>query len=515
MKLRHIFIIAFVSLLAACGEVESNTEECDEVAQQISVVEVDAEENDESKESDESVTWPLYVPSYVINLEIFPDERTVNGVANVSFMNTSNYALDRVFFNLPFNAFAEDFPYTAWLPGFESRIFQHGQNFGHFNVTLATTSLNPAEFDIHGTLLTIHLEEQLPPGVAVEVGLIFDAYIPHISHRTGGNEYAMWFGNFLPTLPVFSSGHWHIYPHHPIGNPIFTTISNFEVNITAPAEYTIVSTGTAIRGEGDIRPTTSIIADHVRDFAFAVLSSSYNSQRILLDAGLEIAVYYHKCCGNEAALNALLSIAIDAFDYFENRVGIYPYQSFNIVETELFIRDSIRYPGIVFVDSRLLHTPAVHDSIVRDIGYQWFYNVVGNNPVTETWLSHGLVAFLQLGFTMDEDEIVAHAQTLHQNLDRALIFMEFPELFRDLGHYTSWMDYRNIQHSRGKLLFYALWQEMGDEAFNLFVRTYYQRYAFGTATTEGLIAIAEEIHEESLTDFFDAWINSPALPPIN
>lgn len=512
LKFRYILAIAFALLFAACGDENVPQEDKEGGLQQIPVVEIDIYEDYIPDEEDYHTTTSSSISDYTINLEIFPEERTVSGVASISFKNTSNHALDEVFLTVPFNAFAEGFPYPPFLSTQEGRIFRHGREYGGIDITLATINLNPVDFTLDGTLLTIHLEEHLPPDASIEMGIIFEAQIPRISHRTGGNDYAMWFGNFLPKLPVLAVGNWHIYPYYPVGNPFFSAISNYNVNITAPMEYTIVSTGFGVRNEGETNAVTSVTVNQVRDFAFAALSQEYNSRGILTETGIEITIYFQGNWNDDTTLDAILETARAAFDYFESRVGTYPYQTFDIVQTDLFVQDAIKYPGIMFVDGRHLRTQAVHNSITRDIGHQWFYNVVGNNPVTEPWLAHGLVAFLQMGLTMDEDAVALHMHNLHRYLQGIINNMEHPELFRTLSHYSSWMDFYNIQFSRGKLLFYNLWQKLGEDGFDQFIRTYYGRYAFSIATTRGLIAAAEEIYGESLTDFFDAWISSPLLP---
>jgi len=514
MKLRHFLIITFVLIFAACGYTPQ-VNYTEETPSQIPIVEIDDAEEYIPDEKDNNAVTVLAIPDYTVNLEIFPDERIVNGVAAISFQNTSNYELDRVYLTMPLNAFAEGFLYPPFLPVLEGRIFQHGHEFGSIDITLATINLNPSKFMLDGTLLTIYLNENLPPEASIEIGLIFEAHIPRISHRTGGNDYAMWFGNFLPQLAVLTADDWHIYPYYPVGNPFFTTMSNYNVNITAPMEYTVVSTGFGVRNEGETNAVTSITIDQVRDFAFVLLSPAYDSRGILTETGVDITIHFRGNWDDDDVIDAILDTAHAAFNFFESRVGTHPYQSFGIVETELFIQDTMRYPGIMFVDARHIRTPAVHGSVVRDIGHQWFYNVVGNNPVTEPWLAYGLVSYLQLGVTLDKDAIATHMRGLHQSLQVAVEYMEYPELFRNLGYYTSWADFHRIQFSRGKLLFYGLAQRLGEEGFDQFVRTYYGRYAFSIATVQGLITVAEEIYGDSLEDFFNAWINSPTLPDID
>jgi hypothetical protein len=376
LKLKHILLIAFVLIFAACSNGDASLiYENENGLLQIPIVEIEVDEYYDLSDVDnpDSITpAALAIPDYAINLEIFPQERTVSGVAAISFQNTSTYALDKVFLNLPLNAFAEDYLYPPFLPTQEGRIFQHGYEFGGIEIDLVTINLNPAEFAMDGTVLAIQMEENLPPGAPVEIGLVFEAHVPRLSHRTGGNDYAMWFGNFLPQLPVLSEDNWHIYPYYPVGNPFFSAISNYRVNITAPTEYTVVSTGFEVRSEGETHTVTSISVDQERDFAFVLLSPDYDSRGILTEAGVDITIYFRGNWEDDAAIDDILNTARVAFDFFESRVGTYPYQSFDIIETELFIQGTIKYPGIMFVDSRHMRTPAVHNSITRDIGHQWF-----------------------------------------------------------------------------------------------------------------------------------------------
>ena len=55
---------------------------------------------------------------------------------------------------------------------------------------------------------------------------------------------------------------------------------------------------------------------------------------------------------------------------------------------------------------------------------------------------------------------------------------------------------------------------VGDETFFEILRTYSDQYAYDVATTDDFIALAEEISEQDLTAFFDAWLYQPELPPI-
>jgi aminopeptidase N len=67
---------------------------------------------------------------------------------------------------------------------------------------------------------------------------------------------------------------------------------------------------------------------------------------------------------------------------------------------------------------------------------------------------------------------------------------------------------------RGALVLHALRAQVGDAAFFDILATYYDRHAYGNATTADFVAVAEEVSGEDLGAFFDAWLADPVLPDI-
>ena len=87
---------------------------------------------------------------------------------------------------------------------------------------------------------------------------------------------------------------------------------------------------------------------------------------------------------------------------------------------------------------------------------------------------------------------------------------------RGLGTYTSRQNYAYAQGRKAMVMLYALCRRMGAENFWRLINQYYDEFAFGIATTEDFIRIAEDIYGESLHAFFYEWMETgtvPALPP--
>jgi aminopeptidase N len=66
--------------------------------------------------------------------------------------------------------------------------------------------------------------------------------------------------------------------------------------------------------------------------------------------------------------------------------------------------------------------------------------------------------------------------------------------------------YGSIVYGRGPLFFEALRDEMGHEAFDAFLRDYYQSHRWGIATTESLRALAEQHCGCDLEALFEDWV---------
>jgi len=497
-------ILAFVlSLFVACGGDDGNEQYPPHTTNQT--------------ESPTIPTLPIqHIPNYIITLNIEPAHRHISGVLHVDFINTSHSYVDNVYFNIPLNSFNSNAQFIPFFEPFEDRIFRHGINsqhsVGYVSITAASANLMPIDFSISENILSLHLPESLPPSTGIDIGLIFEAQIPLISHRTGANANGMWLGNFLPVLSVLSVNGWHNYPYFPAGSPFFTQTSNFVVNITTPLNYSVASSGIATTTSSEFN-LTLVEAHRVRDFAFVVMSENYNTARTTSHEGINIAFHWSSA-STEINYAEILSTASRALSYFGRMIGPSPYNNLEIVEVNHFMIGTQAYPGIIFVDSQLLRSRAVHNSLARDIAHQWFYNVVGNNPVQDAWLLYGLATFLAFDFLMEPSYVSAYIRHLHENLSNTIQGITYNALSTNLGQFDSWSDFYNIQYIRGTVFFYALQQQMGATTFDRFLRAYYERFAFGIATTADMMAVAEEISNMDLQDFFYDWALSYALPPL-
>ena len=69
-------------------------------------------------------------------------------------------------------------------------------------------------------------------------------------------------------------------------------------------------------------------------------------------------------------------------------------------------------------------------------------------------------------------------------------------------------------YQRGGLTLHALRRTVGDEAFFEILQTWSADFRHANVTTDGFIALAEEISGEQLDDLFEAWLEDDQIPAL-
>jgi len=436
---------------------------------------------------------------YTITLEYWPENRHIRGFQRVQYTNRTPVPLSRINFNLFFNAFSGD-----QGAGYEiSNIFVNG---------------TVSRFSLSDTRLTVFLPFLLLQGREVSVDIHFVSCIPETAGRTGANEYAAWFGNFVPLLAVFDREElqWRGDPVFPVGTPFFSRVANFTVRVTTPHGYRVVGTGDASIGEAGDRNVTAFSAMRVRDFAFA-LSENYSETTRISEAGVHITTFLlydmDKTLRDES-----INMVLESLDYFSEIIGPYPYKALKIAETGYGNGIAV-YPMLMFINTPVIlemDDEAAAAALITSVAKQWFYGIVGHDPIREAWLSNGLSYYTAAMFMhRDDDEDLARFMGVLE--DELRVVTEGLMNTAIAGHIMLFYEdggYNAIQTFKAALMFHYLREVMGGEAYGEFLKIYYRDNYLATASAEGLVRAAEEAHGECLREFFDIWLNGEGLPEM-
>ena len=190
--------------------------------------------------------------------------------------------------------------------------------------------------------------------------------------------------------------------------------------------------------------------------------------------------------------------------YLEEVFGPYPFDTYGIAVVDGFEGALENQTLSIFGDDVVFDIVLVHE-----LAHQWFGNSVSLANWEDIWLNEGFATYaewLWLEREAGRDFIDA---TL-SNIRNSIAADGLPPPGRpprdDLFNASVYI--------AGGLTLHALRLEIGDDAFFEVLRTYYDRFAGGTATTADFVAVSEEIADRELDDFFDAWLFGAELPQL-
>lgn len=447
---------------------------------------------------------------YNISIDVNPETNEVNGIEKIKFKNRTELKFNKIYFNTYLNAFSRGSENKPYFDEFKNKVFKYGESYGYMDIMNVSMNNEDLKFTLDGTILCVELDEPLNQEATAEITIQFHAKIPKICHRTGSNDKAMWFGNFLPTLAVYDSDGWHTENYYPAGEPFYGRISNYNVKISTPKDYKVIGSGESQVSVKEDKSITTFKTKMSRDFAFAV-SKNFEKSTKTSKLGIDINFYHYS---NIKDIDTFLDTAANSIDYYSSVIGTYPYESLDIVETELFISGGMEYPQIIFMDSEYLKNEASYKTLSHEIAHQWYYNIIGNNQIKYAWLDEGMSNFIQDGVFYDNSQIKDKMETEYNNLKNKLPQLELKKLDTSTKDYSTWFNYYNIQYVKSKLMIYSLKLKMGDIKFNEFLKTYYSKYSFKVVTKEDFISTAEDIYGSELKQFFNDWLEGEELPPL-
>ncbi|HEV7658041.1 MAG TPA: M1 family aminopeptidase [Mycobacteriales bacterium] len=313
-------------------------------------------------------------PKITLNFDLADDLRTVTGREDVTF--TPDLPVRELVFRL--------------TPNTDPSVRQGNR----IQVTAATATPGGAPFRFEragvtagtqGGLLILPLSGEVPAGRRTTAHLEFTLTLGDGAFDRFGRvtDYA-WWGSGAPLLAWERGVGWHEEPMLEFTAESATSeAANVDLTVTAPAKYTVLSSGTqddpADAGNG--RRRWHAVADRARDVSVAV--GPFRTAKGTV-GGTTVLV------GTPPATSpaALLNEAERGVRELSDRFGPPPFPVINLARLPIG-GGGIEYPGSILMldDSR---TVAVHE-----LAHQWFYAMVGNSQARDPWLDEAFATFAE------------------------------------------------------------------------------------------------------------------------
>jgi hypothetical protein len=454
-----------------------------------------------SKENSE--TTVQVKTNYSLDLVLDPSTHSISGNMILEYINTENIGLDVLYFHLYPNASEnEDIPGYILIN----------------SVKTADTLQNlPYSFGIQ--LLNVTLPQAIAPQETVSIRIEFHTYI------TNNQSYRLTYGDepekglvyalctYYPILAVYDNTGWNLEPQYFVGDPYYSDLANYYVNLTVPTEYVVASSGQVIT-QMDLNSKQKYVFKllKARDFSFAV------SPNFIVETGsfgeIDICIYYLPFVSVNWT-DVALDYVLYSLELFTDLYGAYPYPTFSVASTYGFY-GGMEWPGLVYIQAGFRW---VETAIVHEVCHQWFYAVVGNDQIDEGFLDEGIVCYNHWyyfehrynwnGFF--EEHLWRTATTSNSTAfpEGLVINRSINDIVeRNLDPQYYW----ESAYHKAPAVYHLLRTYVGDEVFFSAIRRYYTLFKFQTATFKDLIDCFH--YYTNIFDWFLPWFNEGFIPEI-
>ncbi len=229
------------------------------------------------------------------------------------------------------------------------------------------------------------------------------------------------------------------------------------------------------------------------------------------------------------ATSDILDFAHEEFKDMPNMVlaaeelyGPYAWERYDVlVLPGAFPFGGMENPRLTFATPTILAgDKSLVSLIAHELAHSWSGNLVTNATWNDFWLNEGFTVYFEQRI-MEKVYGVAKAEML-ATLARQDLNATLNELPAQDTHLKLALENRNpddgmndIAYNKGYFFLRTIEEKVGREKFDVFLKNYFQKHAFGVMTTEGFVDIlTKELLTNSQAEEIgvEAWIYSPGLP---
>ena len=364
---------------------------------------------------------------YRIQAEFFPETSTLAGQEVVAYRNNSRDALEMIYFNLYQNYYKKG---TAKDADVDERNLHDGVEVLSLSVNGA--AVDPKTFQLYSTILGIRAPAAIPPGAEARIEVSWRQKMPvTAARRYGTHERTNFFlGYWYPKVCVYDDIEgWNRVGHRGSAD-FYADFGNFDAEITAPAAYTVWSSGellnaadlfppeillrleraaqsdevVSIIGAGD-RAENRVFRSagkHVwkfrsrnrTDFAFA-LSDTYvwdGTSVPVGDARVRVYAAYDPAAPN---FRRVAEFGRKSIAYYSSVAPAIPYpdQQLTVFQGG---HDAMEFPGLVYQQEyqKAEGFPGTSVATSHEIGHAYLPFLVGVNEQKYGWMDEGLISLV-------------------------------------------------------------------------------------------------------------------------
>ena len=459
----------------------------------------------------------LNVKKYAIRAKIDTEDDLLDLTVTATVKNNTSKTFSSLYFrNMAASMIAQAKAEAAGNDDVKTKV-QYAKNLsGAGNLKHSLSKRDPS-------IVKVRLgKNKLRPGKTIRIQLKVKTGIPYWIGRFGytdtskGRLYSLCW--CYPYLADYRDGKWTLSPLPKIGENRFARATKYDVTITAPKKYKVVTSGVSTTKNGKTRVKASGLRD------FAVVACNYLKKETATVRGVKINNWYLPGKYASRYRKDIMVALKDAVSYMTDHVGACSLKEIDVVQvfggTFGDKTGSMEYPGLVTLQGDayyyksgrggtevgFLTCTAFHEMI-----HQWFFATVGNDEFAEPWLDEGIasyynrwalwaqpsntVKYLAAGEGKSVEEYLAAQQESYRtSLSNAEYGATSCKLNRNANSFES---YFATVYSTSAWFLVQLEETAGKATFESIMRDYYSTYRLKEATTAGFLAIVRKHADNS------------------
>jgi hypothetical protein len=260
-----------------------------------------------------------------------------------------------------------------------------------------------------------------------------------------------------------------------------------------------------------------------------VLAGEYTVQReTRQNLTVEVATYG----GNAQFTKGLMDIAFLSISYYENFLGPYPYKEFHILEknewgygqapaTVMFITKEAFNQTLTQLNQAVAQ--GVRGRFVHEIAHQWWGTVVKMPNEDEQWLTESFAEICaslclqdwpQHRADNDYAKLIATWKTEGAFAADKATIPTANYIYNPTDSYQNFRIRTGLIYNKGAWLLQCIRQEIGDQAFLTFLKSYQRNFRWRFGTTKDVVGLLNFITKKDWQPWFEQNYWGTGMPAL-
>ena len=211
----------------------------------------------------------------------------------------------------------------------------------------------------------------------------------------------------------------------------------------------------------------------------------------------------------------------EIMEFFNEEIGVpYPWPKYDQVCVNDFVAGGMENTSATTLTDRTLFTDEtenIHNSdslVAHEMAHQWFGDLVTCKDWSHIWLNEGFATYYDSLFDGHKNGRDAMLYGLYGNARQILGTANDTNAIvrRTYDSPDSMFDF--LAYPKGGWVLHMLRSQLGEEMYRRCIKTYLERHAYGSVTTEDLRQVIEELSGRYYERFFDQWVYHAHHPEL-